>query len=74
MTTALLRKEQPVMWFELAAELRAISEYSSVEITAALYHLLWHGYLTTNLNRLILVDAAPAATALTSLAEQECPQ
>jgi hypothetical protein len=74
MVTALLRKQNPMTWSDLVAELMAISDDSSAEITAGLCHLLSHGYLTTDLNHLILVDAALAATVLISLAEQECPQ
>lgn len=69
--TELLSNHQPMTWGQLAAALREASDISPVEITATLGHLLWHGYLTTDLNRLILVNAAPAADVLIRLTDQE---
>lgn len=72
--TALLGDHQPMTWLELSTALQARSESSSAEITATLCHGLWHGALSTDLNRLILVNATPAADVLLRLAEQERSQ
>ena len=69
--TVLLGDQQSMMWLELSTVLQAWSEFSLAEITAALCHRLWHGSLSADLNRLILVNAAPAADVLLRLTEQE---
>lgn len=72
--SALLGEQQSLTWLELAMALQAGSECSPAEITATLCHRLWHGTLSTDLNRLILVNATPAADILLCLAEQERSQ